>query len=191
MVKNNNKVNSIITNENLSQEVDLIQSEPIDMKETCENSNITEMCENININVNINAETNDDYNKPALKKRGRKPKGGKIVQQVILENNNKEPKLSVILHLKCSLKDLKISPSLNSNLESFNFDLNKQNFAYEIVAPTNANKNNITNTCNTSNTNIINMSNDFEHSLEEEEDYDTCEDNLNKQQKIVEENTFR
>jgi len=40
------------------------------------------------------------------KKRGRKPKGGKIIQQnITLENkDNNEP--NIILHLKCSLKDI-------------------------------------------------------------------------------------
>jgi hypothetical protein len=44
--------------------------------------------------------------KTVLKKRGRKPKGGKIIQNIIPLNNNKDVKPNVILHLKCSLKDL-------------------------------------------------------------------------------------
>ena len=42
-----------------------------------------------------------DENKPIAKKRGRKPKGGKIIQQTVLTTNVKEPKPNVILHLKC------------------------------------------------------------------------------------------
>ena len=73
--------------------------------------------------------------KPAPKKRGRKPKGGKIIQQNIsLENkDNNEP--NIILHLKCSLKDINESQSTslkyNPNIEtiqSFNFENNKTDF---------------------------------------------------------------
>jgi hypothetical protein len=40
------------------------------------------------------------------KKRGRKPKGGKIINQQNLTETEKVEKPNVILHLKCSLKDL-------------------------------------------------------------------------------------
>ena len=73
--------------------------------------------------------------KPAPKKRGRKPKGGKIIQQNIsLENkDNNEP--NIILHLKCSLKDinetqstsLKYNPNIET-IQSFNFENNKNDF---------------------------------------------------------------
>ena len=62
-----------------------------------------------------------DDNKPVAKKRGRKPKGGKIIQQVISQNMNKESKPNVILHLKCSLKDLH-SNDIN-DVEINGFDL--------------------------------------------------------------------
>ena len=45
--------------------------------------------------------------KPAPKKRGRKPKGGKIIKNINDINENKiVKKPNVILHLKCSSKDL-------------------------------------------------------------------------------------
>ena len=59
--------------------------------------------------------------KPIAKKRGRKPKGGKIVQQIVTLNNVKETKPNVILHLKCSLKDLKSSNLFGTNLEGYSF----------------------------------------------------------------------
>jgi hypothetical protein len=62
--------------------------------------------------------------KPVSKKRGRKPKGGKIVQQVIHSLNIKETKPNVILHLKCSLNDLNSSNLLNEELEGFSFNNN-------------------------------------------------------------------
>jgi hypothetical protein len=38
--------------------------------------------------------------KPPLKKRGRKPKGGKIIHNVVIDNSNKIEKPNIILHLK-------------------------------------------------------------------------------------------
>ena len=36
---------------------------------------------------------------------GRKPKGGKIIQQLVTNETQKEEKENIILHLKCSMKD--------------------------------------------------------------------------------------
>jgi len=66
-------------------------------------------------------------NKPVAKKRGRKPKGGKIIQQIIPSINIKESKPNVILHLKCSLKDLNSTNLFGSNLEGFSFINNNNN----------------------------------------------------------------
>ena len=41
-----------------------------------------------------------------LKKRGRKPKGGKLISKNSVSVQNTEPIVNVILHLKCSFKDL-------------------------------------------------------------------------------------
>jgi hypothetical protein len=68
--------------------------------------------------------------KPIAKKRGRKPKGGKIVQQIVTLNNVKETKPNVILHLKCSLKDLKSSNLFGTNLEGYSFSHNNNNNLY-------------------------------------------------------------
>ena len=65
--------------------------------------------------------TNDNISvKPVGKKRGRKPKGGKIIQQVIPINNNTDSKPNVILHLKCSLKDLQSTSNLTPEIKSYN-----------------------------------------------------------------------
>lgn len=91
--------------------------------------------DNDNINQNENGydeplmENND---KPVGKKRGRKPKGGKIVQQSTIINISKEVRPSVILHLKCSLKDLQHN-TLTSNISSYNFSSNNCDLLYEIV----------------------------------------------------------
>ena len=55
-----------------------------------------------------------------IKKRGRKPKGGKIIQQPTSKNSMTEAKTNVILHLKCSIKDLH-NNLFGTNIESFNF----------------------------------------------------------------------
>jgi len=68
---------------------------------------------------------------PVAKKRGRKPKGGKIIQQNILNNSHKEFKENIILHLKCSLKDIE-SDCCSKNIDSF---LSKTELSYQIINP--------------------------------------------------------
>ena len=72
------------------------------------------------------------------KKRGRKPKGGKILvsetkikEDIILEQN-------IVLHLKCNSNDLTKNKSLSNNIydpnipcvESYQFEDNKLNYLY-------------------------------------------------------------
>jgi hypothetical protein len=76
--------------------------------------------------------------KPGIKKRGRKPKGGKIVQQLAPVVAQKESKPNIILHLKCSLKDLTSSGDHNSNftttsVDPYNFE-NNNDLTYEALA---------------------------------------------------------
>lgn len=62
----------------------------------------------------------DEDAKPVAKKRGRKPKGGKIIQQATPLANTIESKPNVILHLKCSIKDLHSSSAGNgADIQSF------------------------------------------------------------------------
>jgi len=64
------------------------------------------------------------------KKRGRKPKGGKIIQPAaipLIQNNNKP---NIILHLKCSLKDM-LSPNIDA-VESYDFISNKL-LSYDVI----------------------------------------------------------
>ena len=63
------------------------------------------------------------------KKRGRKPKGGKIIQIVDSQKGVRVPTPNIILHLKCSLSDLETNKMISSisynpdieNVESFQF----------------------------------------------------------------------
>jgi hypothetical protein len=93
-----------------------------------ENDNDTEN----NVELNSNQIQKCDEDKPVAKKRGRKPKGGKIIQQIVPLNNNKEPKPNVILHLKCSLKDLQSNLIQGSEIQSFNFQPTNQ-LTYDII----------------------------------------------------------
>jgi len=85
--------------------------------------------------VDEKKDTSDDEEetKAPQKKRGRKPKGGKIIQQSIPLNVNKESKPNVILHLKCSLKDLFGTGVSNTNIEAFTFTSSKSELTYEIM----------------------------------------------------------
>lgn len=68
------------------------------------------------------------------KKRGRKPKGGKIVPNAVLDDGDDINKQNVILHLKCSLKDLEQDAS-SIGMDNFNFKIPE----YEAIAPSSNN----------------------------------------------------
>ena len=75
--------------------------------------------------------------KATARKRGRKPKGGKIVLLSNAVQAQVEARPNVILHLKCSTKDLLStgyhdSNFSTSNIESFHF--HKNELSYEIIA---------------------------------------------------------
>ena len=72
--------------------------------------------------------------KPPPKKRGRKPKGGKIIQQNLHATPKKQENPNIILHLKCSMKDLAENSDFhmkNNTIESFTFG--KNDLAYEVI----------------------------------------------------------
>ena len=112
-----------------------------------------------------------DNNVKVPKKRGRRPKGGKIVEiKNILVNNIPIP--NIILHLNCKINDIennnnfiKYEPKINS-IDNFEFESNnlkfnyinsdnindKHNSFYDTIIDT-ENNNNLDNTNNTNNTN--------------------------------------
>lgn len=97
----------------------------------------TEIVEHDSSNEGENEGENVVVKSPG-KKRGRKPKGGKIIQQNLSIVEEKEAKPNVILHLKCSMKDLQMSGDYNSNftssnIESFAFGGPKNDCFYEII----------------------------------------------------------
>ena len=143
------------------------KSKKIDPNKPIENivCEINEVSDELNSNenkldeLNLNDDENKNMKAPA-KKRGRKPKGGKIIQQIIALQNVKETKPNVILHLKCSLKDLDKNAFLNS-IDGYNFG-SKTDLNFDIISVNaaitnnfeidNSNLNASINTCITSNT---------------------------------------
>lgn len=71
-----------------------------------------------NINLVIQSPVEEEH-KP--KKRGRKPKGGKIVKQTVSVDAKEEEKTNIILHLKCSLDDLVKNKHIENGINSFSF----------------------------------------------------------------------
>lgn len=75
---------------------------------------------------------NDIQNTP-IKRRGRKPKGGRLLQNIVVDNTlcEDKSKTAVIVHLKCGTKDL---PDISSD---FSYDPNLENVTpYSEIANT-------------------------------------------------------
>ena len=118
----NNEVNELLSFDSLN----IINNSNIDEN----NSLISNVVQN---SIITNNEVGSTQIQGPMKKRGRKPKGGKIIQQIVVNaNNNVNTKPSVILHLKCFLKELETN-ILNSNIESYHFSNNKNDLSYEII----------------------------------------------------------
>ena len=123
---------------------DQIQNISCTIQETQENDIIDA---NIMITNENDHENEENKDKPVGKKRGRKPKGGKIVQQSSVVAINKEIRPSVILHLKCSLKDL-MHNTTSSNISSYNFSSHNSDLLYDIVGEDDTLRNNNQNQSN-------------------------------------------
>lgn len=123
--KENNETQQIVKKRGRKSKKEIQEThEPPNTQETQETQD-THVIQPDNIVFQIEeklSEKDDSENdKPVAKKRGRKPKGGKIIQQIIHTGNNNETKPNVILHLKCSLKDLQSGNLFGSELEGFTF----------------------------------------------------------------------
>jgi hypothetical protein len=104
------------------------------VKKDVEEANVVEEV-NVVEKVNVVEEANNIFlsiedEKPAPKKRGRKPKGGKIIQSILPKNDTANDSPSVILHLKCFMKEL-TSKNID-NIESFEFH-NKAHLSYDVI----------------------------------------------------------
>ena len=76
-----------------------------------------------------NTENENVVEKPPPKKRGRKPKGGKIIENKVKTISNYEEQNSIILHLKCNVKDIIDSNDLLNNQKEdlIYYDINNNN----------------------------------------------------------------
>lgn len=119
--KKNNKLQSL--NGNIETDNIIVKIEETDNDKDGDNSHINDSDE---------SDTENQPIKPIAKKRGRKPKGGKIIQQIIPLNNVKETKPNVILHLKCSIKDLNSGNLFGSKLDGYSFS-NSNNLTYHVI----------------------------------------------------------
>jgi len=113
LVGDNGTTNSIESN-NVTG--DIVTGVKVRKRRVCKSKNKNDDIHtdsNVIIDSN-NPETNPPEEKVA-KKRGRKPKGGKIITQKLEDNNNNNEIPNIILHLKCSLNDIKNKNSENVN----------------------------------------------------------------------------
>ena len=129
-VTNSNVTNSNVTNSNVTNNIHVLIEDTLKietdlniLEDNNENDENDVNDENIiQQNVFLSENLNNNINEVKIvKKRGRKPKGGKIIQQMVQLNNDKEVKPNVILHLKCCLKDLQSNTFVNNDFDSFNF----------------------------------------------------------------------
>ena len=72
--------------------------------------------EKCNDNDDVNTTEKESSTKLVHKKRGRKPRGGKIIHENQIQKNNSPEVPNIILHLKCVLSDLKKSNDISSNV---------------------------------------------------------------------------
>jgi hypothetical protein len=97
-------------------------------RRTCKNKNKDnngDSCENViidngSIDVNMQTNTQSQPEEKVIKKRGRKPKGGKITTHQLEDNNVNNEMPNIILHLKCSLSNIKNSNDDEYTIQSYN-----------------------------------------------------------------------
>lgn len=109
---------SNLISDNITVKVDEIEQAEISYNDKINNSD-----DNFDEDENIceNAVIIPTSDKPIPKKRGRKPKGGKIIHQTSNLISEKEQKPNIILHLKCSFKDLASNNLSGSIIEGYSF----------------------------------------------------------------------
>jgi len=165
-------INEEFTNEIINEEITniynkVIEKNFVEKDLNLENEEFNYENENENENdENLRKEKTENKNDEKVhisKKRGRKPKGGKIIQQPINLNQSKDIKQNVILHLKCFLKDL--SNNTYNQLQGFDFN---NNLNYSLLN-TNINKEATQNEQYNSQTNINQYISDNLYDLENEE----------------------
>jgi hypothetical protein len=130
-----NNLTKIITDE--TQQNNLYEN-ILNNDNTNENNNVSLQTDDELTNIITLSNTNED---PKIgKKRGRKPKGGKIIQQLSTNIEQQDKKINVILHLKCSMKDLQTNTQNDNFVDSYTFSSSKNDLNYELIGNENINK---------------------------------------------------
>jgi len=185
-IETNIENNIIISMENMSiEDINMNNENNIDPQQDNVNNNDNNN-NNINDNENVFLTTkqqNTEEQKPLIKKRGRKPKGGKIIQQIIALNDNKNVKPNIILHLKCSMKDLyKNVTTLGQATETNDF-MSYNEYSYDDSCKLNNNDshnnshNNSHNSHNNHNDNHVQVKDNYEEDAIDENMNILCDSN--------------
>jgi hypothetical protein len=128
-------------------EVEVVEEHPIEQlcpivctpcSKDVPSADIPLIVDNTTGNIGLEEEEEEaQTEKQPAKKRGRKPKGGKIVQQLGDYNAPVPPKPNIILHLKCYMKDLEEVNVLGDvNVSSYQFSSNKQDLGFDVLPST-------------------------------------------------------
>jgi hypothetical protein len=72
-------------------------------------------------------------NNKVPKKRGRKPKGGKIIVNNVFEPSSVLPEPNIILHLKCGQADLQQAPALSEQDGLDSFAIEKSSLSFQVL----------------------------------------------------------
>jgi len=100
---------------------------------------------------NISESENQENSQKIPKKRGRKPKGGKIIKPPVNKENDQPVKPNIILHLKCSLNEVSdnifslgvnYDPNVVENVDGYSFSINKE-LSYDYIEKKEEKMNNI------------------------------------------------
>ena len=144
------------------------------------------------------------------KKRGRKPKGGKIIAASNVTQHISVPNPNIVLHLRCTLADLEKNTYLNSpitkassnavsgtnisrnqqytdKLETYQFDnVKSKDLPYNVLAnPDNNNHNHNNNNHNNTNSNSINSMHSNSHDLDHSIKQDIKKQTINEKLRIL------
>ena len=114
-----------------------IEEKQVGEEQELEEEHELEEEEDINVHSCVVVDEENAVIKPPAKKRGRKPKGGKIIQQNLQDYDQKVEKPNIILHLKCSMKDLhnsEVETNYNNPVDSFHFSTSKNELSYEVIS---------------------------------------------------------
>jgi hypothetical protein len=200
---NNNLNNSIVNIEFTNNNNTMTNNTMTNNNTTTNNNNILLLVEDgiVDEDKNTQEEETDTLQKPIPKKRGRKPKGGKIITNKIEFEDKKPEKTNIILHLKCSTKDLQskndsymIYPfsSTTSNEEINiigNLDINNINTSIDYYN-NNSNNNNIYEVNSKETDNNININNESDDDSDYNDDNNLIQKNkeIHKKIRILENN---